>query len=74
MSKVLEALLSDAINRLKTPEVQDALQTRVISPILGYVLDALYPYLIAVIGLWAAIFFCVVVILVVVLRGRVRIE
>ena len=76
MSKVLESIVSDAINRVKTPEVQDALQTRIISPILGYVLDALYPYLIAILGLWAAMFLAVVVILICVLRARtiIRIE
>ncbi len=72
MSKVLESFVSDAINRVKTPEVQDAL----ISPIIRYVLDALYPYLIAIAGLWASMFIGIAVILIVLLRARtiIRIE
>lgn len=72
MSKVLESFVSDAINRVKTPEVQDAL----ISPIIRYVLDALYPYLIAIAGLWASMFIGIVIILIVLLRARtiIRIE
>lgn len=72
MSKVLESFVSDAMNRIKTPEVQDAL----ISPIIRYVLDALYPYLIAIAGLWASMFIGIVIILIVLLRARtiIRIE
>lgn len=72
MSKVLESLMSDAMNRVKTPEVQAALYTSILSPIF----ELLYPYLLALIGLWAAMFVCVVVILVCVLRARtiIRVE
>lgn len=76
MSKLLESFVSDAMSHIKTPEVQDALHEKLVSPILRYVLDALYPYLIAIVGLWASMFIGIVIILIVLLRARtiIRIE
>lgn len=76
MSKLLESFVSDAMSHIKTPEVQDALHEKLVSPILRYVLDALYPYLIAIAGLWASMFIGIVIILIVLLRARtiIRIE
>ncbi len=60
MSKVVESLLNDTIQRVKTPEFHSA----VISPLLTYILDMLSPYLFAIVGLWVLTFLGVVSILV----------
>lgn len=48
MSKVIESLYKDILEKVKSPEVQSA----VVEPLLSYILDLLYPYLIAIVGLW----------------------
>ena len=48
MSKVVESLLKDAVEKVKTPEFH----AKVVSPLLDYILDMLAPYLVAVVGLW----------------------
>ena len=42
MSKVVESLVKDAIDKVKTPEFQSA----VVIPLFSYILDMMYPYLI----------------------------
>lgn len=64
MSKVVESLLRDAIQKVKTPEVQRAFQENVIEPILSQILEFLYPYIVGVVGLWVLIFVGVVILLV----------
>jgi hypothetical protein len=63
MSKVVESFVADAMNRVKSPEVQDALHTNVIAPLFTYILDMLYPYLIAIIGLWCIILIGILILL-----------
>lgn len=48
MSKVVESLLKDAVEKVKTPEFH----SRVVEPLLGYILEMLAPYLLALVGLW----------------------
>lgn len=48
MSKVVESLLKDAMEKVKTPEFHSA----VVTPLLEYILEMLAPYLIALVGLW----------------------
>jgi len=47
MSKVIDSLVKDAIDKVKTPEFQSA----VAGPLLAYILDMLYPYLIVFAGI-----------------------
>jgi len=60
MSKVVESLLKDAIEKLKSPEVQSTL----ITPLLDSILEMLYPYIFAIVGLWVLILLGVAAILV----------
>jgi hypothetical protein len=64
MSKVAESIFNDAIERVKTPEVQAALHSNLIGPFFAYILDILYPYLIGVVGLWVAILLGIILLLV----------
>jgi hypothetical protein len=59
MSKVVESLLKDAVQQVKTPEFHSA----VVAPLLEYLMDMLAPYLVAVVGLWILTFLGVVAIL-----------
>jgi hypothetical protein len=59
MSKVVESLLKDAMEKVKTPEFH----SKVVAPLLEYIMDMLAPYLIAVVGLWVLTFLGVVAIL-----------
>lgn len=51
MSKVLDSLLKDMIEKIKSPEVHSA----IIAPLLAYIMDLLYPYLMVILGLWVLI-------------------
>jgi hypothetical protein len=64
MSKVVESLLRDAIQKVKTPEVQRAFQENVVEPILSQILAFLYPYIAAIVGLWAFMCLGIVVLLI----------
>ena len=64
MSKVVESLVKDAIERVKTPEFHSA----VVAPLLSYILDMLSPYLFAIVGLWGLMFLGIVAILVILIR------
>ena len=64
MSKVVESLLRDAMEKVKTPEVQRAFQENVIEPILVHILEFLYPYIVGIVGLWVLIFLGIIVLLV----------
>ena len=70
MSKLLESLVTDAMDRLKTPEVREALHSNILAPIMAHVLEALYPYLIAIVGIWAVMFLGILLILIVLLRTK----
>jgi len=59
MSKVVESLLKDAIEKVKTPEFH----SKVVSPLLDSILEMLAPYLLAVVGLWVLTFLGVAAIL-----------
>ena len=52
MSKVLESLLKDMIEKLKSPEVHSA----IVAPLLAYIMDMLYPYFMVIVALWVLIF------------------
>jgi hypothetical protein len=56
MSKVVESLLKDAVEKVKTPEFH----AKVVAPLLDSIVEMLAPYLIAVVGLWVLTFLGVV--------------
>jgi hypothetical protein len=51
MSKVVESLVRDAVEKVKTPEFHSA----VVAPLFAYILDMLYPYLIVFAGILVVI-------------------
>ncbi len=59
MSKVVESLLKDAVEKVKTPEFH----SKVVVPLLESILEMLAPYLVAVVGLWVLTFLGVLAIL-----------
>jgi len=67
MSKVMESLVRDAMEKVKTPEVQRAFQENVIQPILAQILQVLYPYIAAVVGLWVLMCLGILILLI---RGK----
>jgi hypothetical protein len=70
MSKLLESFVSDAMARIKSPEVQEAVHENLLAPLLAYLL----PYLLAIVGLWFAILIGIILILAILLRGRPGIQ
>jgi hypothetical protein len=52
--------MKDAIQRVKTPEFHSA----VVEPLFAYLLDLLFPYLVAIVGLWFLTFLGVAAILI----------
>lgn len=69
MSKLLDSLLKDVLDELKTPEVQSSLEVHIIRPVISSVLHILYPYLLGVMLLWIIMFVCVALILLILVRG-----
>lgn len=52
MSKLVESFARDALERIKTPEVQATLYESLLAPLLALVWKALAPYIIAIGVLW----------------------
>ena len=69
MTKMLDSLLRDALDRLKRPDVRATLEETILRPIISTVLDMLYPYLLGVMLLWVIMFVCVALILLILVRG-----
>lgn len=59
MSKVIESVLKDVVERVKSSEFRQNLLT----PILAAIMEALFPYLIAMFVLWVGTFAGVAIIL-----------
>jgi hypothetical protein len=71
MTKLIESLMKDMLERVKTPEVQLAFHSNVVSPLFNYLFDFLFPYLVAILALWLIMFMGIVIILVMLLRKGV---
>jgi hypothetical protein len=56
MSKVVESLLKDVLQRVKSPDFQSGF----VEPLLAYILDMLYPYIAGLVTLLVLIFIGVV--------------
>lgn len=69
MTKMLDSLLRDALERLKSPEVRSTLEQTIVRPVISTVLDMVYPYLLGVMLLWVIMFVCVALILLILVRG-----
>ena len=69
MTKFLDPLIQDVIEKLKSADMQSALETEVLRPLISRVLNILYPYLFGVMLLWLMMFVCLALILVILVRG-----
>jgi len=69
MTKFLDPLIQDVIEKLKSAEMQSALETEVLRPLISRVLNILYPYLFGVMLLWLMMFVCLALILIILVRG-----
>ncbi len=69
MSKVLNSLLEDVLNRMKTPEARQLLELHILKPIISSVMDLVYPYVMGFMLLWLVMFVCVALILLILVRG-----
>jgi len=69
MTKFLDPLIQDVIEKLKSADMQSALETEVLRPLISRVLNILYPYLFGVMLLWLMMFVCLALILIILVRG-----
>ena len=69
MTKVFNALITDILEQIKTPEAQSLLEVHIVKPVISTVLHVLYPYLLGVMLLWVIMFVCVAMILLILVRG-----
>ena len=63
--------LADPVSFFASPEFQAFLEKNVLKPILSKVFSYLYPYLLAITGLWIIMFLCMIIILIILFRARV---
>jgi hypothetical protein len=69
MTKLFNALITDILEQLKTPEAQTLLEVHIVKPVITTVLNIVYPYLLGVMLLWVIMFICVALILLILVRG-----
>ena len=69
MTKFLDPLIQDVIEKLKSADMQSALETEVLRPLITRVLNILYPYLFGVMLLGLMMFVCLALILLILVRG-----
>jgi len=69
MTKFLDPLIQDVIEKLKAPEVQASIESQFLRPMISRVLNILYPYLFGVMLLWLMMFVCLALILLILVRG-----
>lgn len=69
MTKFLDPLIQDVLEKLRSPDVQTSLETQVLRPMISRILNILYPYLFGVMLLWLMMFVCLALILLILVRG-----
>jgi hypothetical protein len=69
MTKFLDPLIQDVLEKLRSPDVQTSLETQVLRPMISRILNILYPYLFGVMLLWLMMFICLALILLILVRG-----
>lgn len=69
MTKLFNALITDILEQLKTPEAQSLLEIYIVKPVITTVLNIVYPYLLGAMLLWVIMFICVALILLILVRG-----
>jgi len=69
MTKFLDPLIQDIMEKLKSPDVQSSLETQVLRPMISRILNILYPYIFGIMLLWLMMFVCLALILLILVRG-----
>ena len=69
MTKFLDPLIQDVLEKLRSPDVQTSLETQVLRPMISRILNILYHYLFGVMLLWLMMFICLALILLILVRG-----
>lgn len=69
MTKFLDPLIQDVLEKLRSPDIQASLESQVLRPMISRILSILYPYLFGVMLLWLMMFVCLALILLILVRG-----
>ena len=69
MNKLFGTLFADILEQLKSPEVQKLLEIHILRPVIGTILNIIYPYLVGIMVLWVIMFICLAMILLILVRG-----
>ena len=69
MTKFLDPLIQDVLEKIRSPDVQESLENQVLRPMFSRILSILYPYLFGVMLLWLMMFVCLALILLILVRG-----
>jgi hypothetical protein len=69
MTKFLDPLIQDVLEKFKSPDLQASLESDVLRPMISRILNILYPYLFGVMLLWLMMFVCLAMILLILVRG-----
>jgi hypothetical protein len=69
MTKFLDPLIQDVLEKLRSPDIQASLEDQVLRPMISRILSILYPYLFGVMLLWLMMFVCLALILLILVRG-----
>jgi len=69
MTKFLDPLIQDVLEKLKSPDVQSSLENQVLRPMISRILNILYHYIFGIMLLWLMMFICLALILLILVRG-----
>jgi len=69
MTKFLDPLIQDVLEKLRSPDVQESIENQVLRPMISRILNILYPYLFGIMLLWLMMFVCLALILLILVRG-----
>jgi len=69
MTKFLDPLIQDIVEKLRSPDIQASIETQILRPLISRVLSILYPYLFGIMLLWLMMFVCLALILLILVRG-----
>ena len=69
MTKFLDPLIQDVLEKIRSPDIQQSIEEQVLRPMLSRILSILYPYLFGVMLLWLMMFVCLALILLILVRG-----
>ena len=69
MTKFLDPLIQDVLEKIRSPDIQASLEEQVLRPMISRILSILYPYLFGIMLLWLMMFICLALILLILVRG-----